>query len=365
MKSMAGLGATQFADKRILVIDDEVRLANSLAALLRGAGYQVTAATSGPEGLDQLRRAEFDLVISDLRMDGVDGFDIMHHLAEHGRQTALIVITGHASMSSAIEALHQRVADYITKPFDFDVLRGAIERVFAQQETERLRADLMHMLTHDIKVPLTSILGFAQLIERDESTSGSPLRQYAQIIMLNSQRVIGMLDNYLTNARMEEGRLEAVPIPTEPAELMDEALHLTSLEFQRKEIKVSRDYQSLPFQVHADQHLLSRAISNLVSNAAKYTPHGGEIRAEVAPDSGGAVLISIANTGVKLSEEEASTIFERYRRVGSSRGTDGSGLGLHVVRCISEAHGGSVWCETSGDWTRFTIRLPAGKEQDY
>ena len=357
---MSSLTATQFEGKRILVIDDEARLAHSLAALLRGAGYQVMAATTGSEGLERLREDSFDLVISDLRMDGVDGFDIMHHLAEHSRSTPLIVITGHASMSSAIEALHQRVADYITKPFDFDVLRGSIERVFAQQETERLRADLIHMLTHDIKVPLTNILGFAQLIERDESTRNTPVRQYSQIIMLNSQRVIGMLDNYLTNARVEEGRLEPYPTPVNPAELIDEALHLTSLEFQRKEISVSRDYKEVPFPVQTDEHLLSRAIANIVSNAAKYTPHGEKVHAEVAPVEGDErVRITIANSGVTLSAEEAETIFQRYCRSGSSRGTDGTGLGLHVVRCIVQAHGGEARCDSRDNWVRFTLTLPA------
>ncbi len=361
---MSSLTATRFEGKRILVIDDEARLARSLAALLRGAGYQVSAATSGPEGLERLRQDFFDLVISDLRMDGVDGFDIMHHLAEHSRATPLIVITGHASMASAIEALHQRVADYITKPFDFDVLRGSIERVFAQQETERLRADLMHMLSHDIKAPLTNILGFAQMIERDDITKESPVRQYAQIIMLNSQRVIGMLDNYLTNARVEEGKLEPVPMPVSPSELIDEALHLTSLEFKRKDITVRRDYREIPFQFNADEHLLSRAIANIVSNAAKYTPHGEEVRAEVAPMEDERVRITIANSGVTLPEDEAETIFQRYSRARTSRGTDGSGLGLHVVRCITQAHGGEVFCDSRDNWVRFSLVLPAQPEVD-
>lgn len=349
---------TEFPDRKILVIDDEQRLAQSLAALLKGTGYNVRAATGGPEGLELIRNDSYDLVITDLRMAGVDGFDIMQFISKNCPSTALIVITGHASTRSAIEALHQRAADYLTKPFDFDVLRNSIERVFAQQETERLRRDMVNMLTHDIKVPLTNILGFAKLLVQPDGTVHRNGAQFAGIISMNCQKLILMLDNYLTNARLEEGRLELSPTVVRPAEIVRESIDLLAHDFEKKGIVVEVDLPDPPIEVMADETLLGRAISNLLGNAAKYTPPGEMVRVELRQCDPELVIV-VANTGTALDADEVTGIFERYRRARSSAGTDGTGLGLHIVRSIAEAHGGRAWCESAGNEVRFHIALPA------
>ena len=355
---MAERAQTSFPDRKILVIDDEQRLAQSLAALLKGAGYDVRAATGGPEGLELIRAETFDLVITDLRMAGVDGFDIMQFISKNCPSTALIVITGHASTRSAIEALHQRAADYITKPFDFDILRNSIERVFAQQETDRLRKDMVNMLTHDIKVPLTNILGFAKLLVQSDGSVHRNGAQFAGIISMNCQKLILMLDNYLTNARLEEGRLELSPVRLQPTEIVQESIDLLAHDFDKKGIAV---LVSIPeaMEFDADETLLGRAISNLLGNAAKYTPPGEEVRVEIRVESP-EVVIMVVNTGTTLDQNEVKDIFQRYRRARTSAGTEGTGLGLHIVRSIAEAHGGRAWCESSDNEVRFHIALPLG-----
>lgn len=352
---------TEFSTKTILVIDDEIRLAESLAALLRGAGYQVAAATSGPGGMEQIQKKNFDLVITDLRMDDVDGFAIMRYLAEKCPDTQIIVITGHASTESAIEALHQRVADYIPKPFDFEMIRRSIENVFTQQDVDRFKRDLMHMLSHDIKVPLTSVLGFAQLLVNDDGTMNENAAQYAQIISSNSQKALALLDNYLTNARMEAGRLETLLVPVKPTEIIHDEIRLASLEFEKKSIQLETEFGELPTGFRADEPLLTRAISNLVSNAAKYTPRGGRvsIRVQTVEDH---VHISISNTGAELSAEDIENMFDRYRRTSSSKGVEGTGLGLHVVKCVAKAHNGDIHCESRGGEISLTLVLPLNTE---
>lgn len=356
---MPAMPSTRFTGKKILIIDDEWRLAESLSALLRGAGYQVRACSSGHEGFEILSSESFDLVITDLRMDGVDGFDIMRHLAENCPATGIIVITGHASTESAIEALHQRVADYIPKPFDFEFLRASIEKVFVQQESEQLRRDLVRMLSHDIKVPLTGILGFAQLMLSTDDGDPRRPKEYAARIVSNCQRVIAMLDNYLTNAREEEGRLETHLMPVLPADLVEEGLSLLHWEFERRGIEVRRAFPGEDVVIEADEPLLTRAIGNLLSNAAKYTPANGWAEVRVEKPNDGEVVITVANSGAPIREEEATHLFERYQRGGTSRGIAGTGLGLHVVRLVAEAHSGRVGCELAEDGViRFFIALP-------
>ncbi len=346
---------TRFGTRRILVIDDEARLAESLAALLRGVGYDVQSARSGPEGLNLLRRESYDLVITDIRMDEVDGFDIMRHLAQNCPQTGIIVITGHASTESAIEALHQRVADYIPKPFDFEFLRRSIESYFVHQEAEQLREEMIQMLTHDIKVPLTSILGFAQLIRRAEAGRDDPAK-FAGIIVSNSKKVLTLLENYLTNTRMESGRLEVIRVPVRIADVIEEELELHALDFERNRVRVECALSEAPAVADLDEPLVTRAVGNLVNNAAKYTPAEGRVVVSAGAGCEG-VWIEVRNTAPDLDEAEMATVFDRFRRMKSSRGIEGSGLGLHIVRCVAEAHGGRVECRREGEDVVFRLEL--------
>jgi signal transduction histidine kinase len=354
----AGRHRTSFATRKILVIDDEQRLAQSLASLLRGCGYNVDAVYSGQDGVHSLQSRAYDLVITDLRMDGVDGFDIMNFISHNCPNTALIVITGHASMHSAIEALHQRAADYITKPFDFEVLQSSIERVLAQQQAEQLRRDMINMLTHDIKVPLTNILGFAQLIGANAEQNPALAAKQADIITLNCQKLLLMLDNYLTNARLEAGRLETACAAVDLREVIEEGVAMLLVEFEKKSINLEFDLADLPEVVVVDETLISRAFCNLISNAAKYTGQEETVRISAAVEDDMLVL-RVMNTGASMTDEECRDLFDRYRRASTSRGTDGAGLGLHIVRSVAEAHGGRAWCEITGDEISFCIAVPA------
>ncbi len=355
-------------ERTILVIDDEKRLAESLAALLREEGYRVDSAVGGPDGIEKLKTNTYRLVITDLRMPEIDGFQIMDYIASNLPDTAMIVITGHASTQSAIEAIHQRVADYLTKPFEFDYLIASIEKVFAQIEREELRQDMMRMISHDIKVPLNCIMGFAQFIVDRETGEISPQApDFVEKIVLNSQRILGLLDNYLTHARAAAGKLEIVSQPVVVQETISEAAGLMEAEFHRKGIalEVEIDDQIHPFD--CDEHLLSRAVSNLISNAAKYTPEYGEVwirlKKEEHPKAGEVVVIEVENSGPGIAPEDVPTVFAKYRRTSSAKGTAGSGLGLYVVEQVARAHGGWAECQSvENDLTTFRIVLPMKRE---
>ncbi|MBI3737216.1 response regulator, partial [Candidatus Sumerlaeota bacterium] len=143
-------------DKSILIVDDERRLADSLRDLLAIEGYKARTAYSGSEALEALREHPYPIVVTDLRMQGVDGLDVIRHVHENYPKTLVIVVTGYASADSAIEALHYHAFDYIRKPFEFDHFKRALERAFQKLEMDQLREDTAAMITHDIKLPLTS-----------------------------------------------------------------------------------------------------------------------------------------------------------------------------------------------------------------
>ncbi len=348
--------------RKILVIDDEPRLANSLTSLLRGCGFEVKSAIGGGPGLKLLRDEEFDLVITDLRMNDVDGFDVMRFVGRERPRTAIIVITGHASTESAIEAIHQNVHDYIPKPFDFDFLKASVDKVFARLETERLKADLARMFSHDIKVPLTSVIGFSDFLVRPDGSIHPHCAEFARKISSNSRKVLALLENYLTNARVEEGRLEIQQEPVAIAPVIREALRVNEYELSLRSIEAEVGLEG-DHTVKGDEPLLFRAFANLLSNAAKYAPEGAHVwvrTSDAVLKGARAVSVVIGNAGSNVPEGEAPLLFDRFRRGKSSRGVGGSGLGLHVVRIVAEAHGGEARCHARPEQgiIEFEVLLP-------
>jgi signal transduction histidine kinase len=294
-------------------------------------------------------------------MPGVDGLQVMDFVSHHLPGAAIIVITGHATTHSAIEAIHNRVADYITKPFELDMLIASIEKVFAQAEAEQMRQDMVRMITHDIKVPLNSILGFASFVVDRKTGAVSPqAKDYCDKIIRNCQRIVGLLDNYLAQARAESGKLEILPQPINLTNVVDDALRIVHPDFERRGIKVECEISDLGTPVMGDEHLLFRAICNLMNNAAKYSDEGGKAHLILAREGSDAVFV-IDNTGPGIPPVEVPYIFQRYRRSTSSRGIEGSGLGLYVVDQVARAHNGCALCQcTPEGWTRFTLRIPIG-----
>ncbi len=351
-------------EKSILVVDDEERIAKSLQALLAEEDYNVDLAIGGVEGLRKLGEKVYQLVITDLRMPEVDGFRVMDFISKNCPSTAVLVITGHASTESAIEAIHNRVVDYITKPFEFDYLLSSVEKVFAQLEAEMMREDLRRMITHDIKVPLNSIIGFAQFLGRGVGGELTPQGvEFTQKICENSQRIVALLDNYLTQSRAESGKLELMRLSFSLHDTICEALQVMQFEFDRKDISVQMKLYPGSERIIGDENLIFRSVANLISNAAKYTPQDGEVVIVcdefVDEELGEGIRIIVKNSGPGIEPHEIDVVFDKYKRVSSACGNPGSGIGLFVVKEVCRAHGGSVTCESIPDeWTTFTLFLP-------
>lgn len=354
-------------EKKILIIDDEKRMADSLNKLLANYGYKVSVAYSGEEGIQKLKEDIFHLVITDLRMGEIDGLDIMKYIASNLPNTYMIIITGHASTESAIEALHRKAFDYITKPFDFDLLKSSVEKAFLRLESEIMKEEMIYMLTHDIKIPLTSIIGYASIIfDKKSGSLNERSRHYVDTICINSQKILSLIDNYLTSCKIEAGKLLLNKADIDLNSMMEELLNIFKLEAGKNEIRLESDIpENLPI-FYADENLIYRAFANLLSNAIKYTPKTGNIMIKVdvlealdSPLERETLLFNVSNTGEGIATEDIPYIFDKYKRSQNIRGIEGSGLGLYVVKMIIEAHGGSVdVASIANEFTTFSIYLP-------
>ena len=366
-------GPGTFADpvhaRRVLVIDDEQRMADGIQALLSSAGFAADTAYSGREGLRRLADEDYPVVITDLRMEDLDGFEVMRTIGVR-RNIAFIVITGHASMESAIQALHHQCFDYILKPFDFEVLRNSVERAFEKIEGIRFRDDMISMITHDIKIPLSSIIGYSSLIFDKTTNEINPrAREFVQTINSNGVKILSLVDNFLTSCKIESGRLNIFPREVNVNYLVEDLICVFQVDIERNQLHLHTDMTTDLPMVLGDENLLFRALSNVLSNAVKFTPRDGKVNlrtgvAEAAhtPLERPCVVIEVSNTGPGIAPEDLPRIFEKYHRSRGHQGIEGSGIGSYVLRYVVEAHGGRVLAESvPNELTTFRVFLPIGE----
>ncbi len=195
----------------ILVIDDEKRMCDSIKVLLSNIGYEVDTAENGRTGIEKLQNKAYGLVITDLMMPELDGFAVMKHVRENCPNTLVIVITGYASVESAVRAIRSGAYDYILKPFDFEIIKISVERAWdklkLEKELEKTRklaqvAERAITLNYELNNPLSVASGFAQLLQmRLEGSSDEALKRQVSSIVNASEQIHQMTTQFSRYAK--------------------------------------------------------------------------------------------------------------------------------------------------------------------
>lgn len=239
--------------------------------------------------------------------------------------------------------------------------RQEIERM---KELEKLKTDFMSSITHDLKAPLTSIIGYADLLLETSQEKMPPEEiEYVGIIKQEGVRLTRMINDILNATRIEYGRLELSPEQVTLKEIIEEVVKKFGIHKDKFNFTVTADSQ-LPL-LWLDREFVERVFMNLVSNAVKYSPDGGLIKIDIYAQ-GSNVRVDVIDNGIGLSQESLSHVFEKFFRVKSeaTKGIGGTGLGLVIVKGIVEAHGGSMTVSsTSGQGSIFSVILPLALER--
>jgi signal transduction histidine kinase len=238
---------------------------------------------------------------------------------------------------------------------------NALDRVRRRLvEADRLKDEFVALISHDLRTPLTSIMGYTELALDD---SGAPLdterRGYLDIVARSSQRLLRLVDDLLFVARLQAGHLELTPKLLDLRDLAQQAAREAQRQADAKgvELVVQADR---PVSVDADKGRMFQLLDNLVSNAIKFTPHGGRVQIRV--ERNGAAVLEVSDTGIGFTEAEASRLFERFFRTDTAveEQVPGTGLGLHIAQAITEAHGGTITASPRrGGGAVFRIELPS------
>lgn len=232
--------------------------------------------------------------------------------------------------------------------------------VTEQIELERMRDDLMHMIVHDLRNPLGNVISSLQMMRTAliEDDNTLPMMDVLRVAMRSSEKLRRLIDSLLSLRQLEEGKADLDKRLVPPIVLTREAVELVRPMINKKEQELVLDIPPDISPVCVDRDMVSRVLTNLLENAAKFTPTHGKIRLRIAEEDD-TLLFVVSDTGPGIPSESQENIFERFTRLESAKGTQGTGLGLPFCKLAVEAHGGTIWVEsTPGEGSRFKFTVP-------
>ncbi len=348
----------------ILFIDDEDIVLRSCRRIFAPEGLEIDTAVSGEEGLDKARRKTYDVVVTDLKMPGLGGLDVLKALRRERPETVVIVFTGYANVETAREALKNGAFDYIPKPFTPDEIKDVVRNaVSARKDRGPARMlDLMAIVSHELKSPLATVQTTADTLYRGYFGKLEPAQQkIVATILRNCEYLEDVIRSYIDLSKMELDSLESFQADIRlGADVVRGVIEVPEVRDNLRRMTVEADLAEDP-PVRGDRELLKIVVRNLVNNAVKYGREGTPVRIRLERRPGELVLV-VRNEGVGISAEDIrNRLFKRFERLKQqgTEGIKGSGLGLYICRTIVEKHGGRIWAESEpGAWAAFSVALP-------
>ena len=348
---------------KVLFIDDEDIVLRSCRRIFAGPGYEVETAASGEEGLAKARARDFDVVVTDLKMPGIGGIEVLKTLRSERPSTVVVVFTGYANVETARDALKNGAFDYIPKPFTPDELRQVVDNACRARagSAEVKMLDLMAIVSHELKSPVAAMHTTASTLHRGYFGKLAPEQQkIVETILRNCEYLEDIMRSYIDLSKMELDDLDAFREDVRfDADVVSPALAAPGAGDNVKRMPVVKDYTE-DATLFGDPRLLRIVVGNLVSNAVKYGTEGTPVRLRLAA-RGNEIVFSVRNEGVGIAPEDLPRLFKRFERLKQkgTEGVKGSGLGLYICRKIVEKHGGRIWVESRpGEGAEFFTALP-------
>jgi len=353
----------------LLIVDDVAENIQIVAGILKNQGYDMAFATNGKAAVDIARNNDFDLVLLDVMMPEMDGFEVCEEL-KASRDTAastVIFLTAKTDVDSIIRGFDLGGNDFITKPFNAAELLARVrthvdlrlkERKLQQMNAEKDR--FISIIAQEIKGPLGGINGVLRMVDDDyDALEPKVIRDYLTLSRKASDQLQQLLDNLLTWSTMRTEGLPYTPRTIDLATIVSDTVEVLLPTFKEKWLALKSSLSDGQF-VFADEEMVGIVVRNLLVNAVMFTDKGGKISISGSSDDK-YCTVSVTDTGRGLGKDEIANLFQidkRTKRKGTN-GEMGTGMGLILCRELLEKNGGMIWLESEPEkGTTVFFKLP-------
>ena len=361
-------------DEPIIVVDDDETMRRACQAALRRAGYHVETFPDGPSGLKRIEELHPPVLILDLKMPGMSGMEVIAQLQKMQVDTVIVVITGFATVGTAVQAMKAGAYDFIPKPFTAEELRTiiarAVERHRLSTEAKRLRAEkeqqarkFVTFVSHQLQSPLGAVRQYLDVLLY-QMGDDMPAKQ-REWIDRSRQKIGLMLEiiaDWLTLSKVEGGQLATERKPIAWQDLVPKVLDGLSTNAQQQQVTLRNQVPDDLPAILGDESALRMLLGNLVNNAINYNHTGGQVTITgQASAADRTVTLSVSDNGIGIAPDQQPHVFEEFYRVrdGSTGGVNGTGMGLAICRKIAEELGGRITLTSRpGQGSTFSVVLP-------
>ncbi|MBI3271890.1 MAG: response regulator [Planctomycetes bacterium] len=367
---------------RILLVDDVSSHRLLVRRALEAEGLQCTleSAATGRDCLEALARAPFDILLLDFCLPDTDGLAVLREVRARYPALNVVVVTGMGSEEVAVDAMKLGARDYVVKSNDLVrrvplAVRKILERLALEaelretrrekcrlEELDRMQQEFLARVSHELRTPLVSMVGYGELLLSGDMGPLTPAqRQALEVSLRNAHRQRSTIESLLLYAGIQAHRRPLDRSAFTLQSSLSQAIDSFRPECEKKGVTLRSLLPAVPIGVFADEALIGHVLTNLVGNAVKFTPNGGEIEVRCDVEGGGWAAVQVSDTGCGIPLEAQPHIFERFWQADGSltRRHGGLGLGLAIVKEILDAHGCPIRCESEpGKGARLLFHLP-------
>jgi two-component system sensor histidine kinase/response regulator len=356
---------------KILVIDDEETICSACAQVLCQEGYLVETCFDGNSGLEKFTEFNPDIVFVDLKMPGVSGTDVLKQIRKENENVVSIVITGYATIESAVASMKNGAFDFLPKPFTPEELRlitrRALEKRRVSLEAERLRQEkeimrqnFISLVSHELRTPLVAVMQYLEVLITCGSSYGVSSEQIKIInrMKIRLNELLTLIDRWLKLSRIEGLKLTENFEDFHLCSVVDDVVEIVKPLAAEKKVSLDVKYLARNMVVNGDKEMIKEIFTNLINNGIKYNREGGSVIIESRQEEDFWV-IDVSDTGIGISEKEINHIGEEFYRVKREGSAAGSGLGLAIVKKILDIHSGKMEIKSRIDQgSTFSVFLP-------
>lgn len=368
---------TREEQQRIIVIDDDPVMRLSCLKILEKEAYLVETFEDGLQGLERINQQKPDLLVVDLKMPKIGGMEVIKRVHDIDPGICIVVITGYATIGTAVEAMKAGAYDFLPKPFTPDELRLIVKRGMERtelarqskrlkQEKENLERRFLTFVSHQLQSPLVAVQQYLDVLQHlgDSPNKQALQDEWIDRSLARIKELISIIRDWLTISKIESGQFVDCLAKVDVNPIITELLQIYSQQARDNSIILAAELPDDLSPVKAHEECLKMLFSNLIVNAIKYNRKNGKVTVS-SKNEGENVIVSVSDTGIGIPEDKLNLIFEEFYRVKdeSTKNIPGTGLGLPICKKIADELGGRIIVESKfNKGSSFQVFLPKYKD---